>query len=144
MSLRYLMPSWPWHKKTIKSRVQRPPNKNAINLVYDSITKHWSAGAHDPFIRDCMYTLQLGLGWLKCGCEQLAHIVGSLIQVVTHTVTAKTLWYNVEAKTIKTVSMVSLLDILVAIFTCSRWSCKQYRNHHRWPDSSRNRWKIRS
>lgn len=91
-----------------------------MNLVYDNITKHWSAGAHGPFIRDCKYTLQLGLGRLKRGCEQLAHVIGSLVQVVTHTVTAKTLRYNVEAKTIETVSMVYLPGILVAIFTCSR------------------------
>jgi hypothetical protein len=62
-----------------------------MNLAYDNIPKHWSAGAHAPVIRDCIYTLQLSLGRLKRRCEQLAHVVGSLIQVVTHTVTAKAL-----------------------------------------------------
>lgn len=65
------------------------------------------------------YSLQLSLRRLKSRHEEFAHVVGSFVQVVTHTITAKTLGYNVEVEAVIAVSSVfsynriDLLPVLV-------------------------------
>lgn len=88
------------HKKTVKSRVHCPTSKNAVDLNRDSMPIH--STARDSFrLRNmlCVY-LQFSLGGLKSRCEQLAHIVSCLVEVVAHAVAAQTLRNDIEVETI--------------------------------------------